>query len=292
VSPTHAGSATWDTIRLDLYRAHDDDELLRTLAHETVHVLALRLSDRRDVDHQNSTRFFSEGLAEYLSLALVPSAAHEAGRWFEAVVAREKLNIEFNDLVASQEFIARFGESLLYPLGYTWVAVLVQSCGAGAPGRVLEVLSRSEGLRGLSGPRLWQHTLQELRCDLNQVRLEHEAALQRKATELSKELASIPTLAGAVQEHDNDLVVVRAELEGPPIEGAVYRLSTRSGEPGRSDNHRSHLGTPAEDGSLEFVVSRRDFHARTLDFQLSMQWMRSGVPVHHFERWQRAVLAR
>ncbi|MDX2054981.1 MAG: ABC transporter permease subunit [Polyangiaceae bacterium] len=291
-SPTHAGSATWDTIRLDLRHAHDDDELLQTLAHETVHVLALRLSDRREVDHDSSTRFFSEGLAEYLGEAIVPSKAHQSDRWFEAVVARKKLNIDFNDLVDRKEFVARFGESLLYPLGYTWVAVLVQSCGADTLGRVLQVLSRSEGLRDLSGAELWQHTLQELHCDLNQVRLEHEAALQRKATEFSKELALLPTLVGAIQKHDKDYVTVRAELEGLPIDGAVYQMSTRSSQAGGSDNFRTHVARHSKDGGFEFVVSRRDLKGDTLDFQLSMRWMRNGALVRHFERWQRAVIGK
>jgi len=288
-SPTHAGSATWESIRLDLSKRSDEQELLRVLMHESVHVLAQRASDRRIAEHDGALGFFDEGLAEYLSLEHVPNEAYRHARWFEAALSRRRYRIEFGDLVSFPAFERRFGTVAVYPLALVWVESFVETCGEDAPRRLLASLALPDGPRDVHGLALWRHLLQLQGCDASRVNTLWSSRLERLATELGEELAHVPELVGGVVALEAGQLVLRAGLEGEPPEDARYALSLRSA-PDAENAPYSLAGELDTDGVLRFRIPPSYAAARTLNFQLAMGWQRAGERVSVRSEWKRAAL--
>lgn len=295
-SPTHAGSATWDTIRMDVASAADERGLLRTLAHETVHVLALRASDRRTASHHESLRFFDEGLAEQLSLELVPDEAYVAARGVEAALAVTRLRLDFDDLVSFPRFKARFGERAIYSPALFWIRALHTACGSDAPRRALHSLARSDTPRQASGIALWQHVLQAIGCDLSRVNAVWGESLQLQARELQTELARIPTLRGGAATNDEELVL-NATLEGEPLESATYTAFLRSvtanlGLVGEGEQLSSAQGELLPDRRVKFSIWEMYEPGDTLEYQLAITWYRNGTLVQHAGEWQKTFVPK
>jgi hypothetical protein len=287
-SAFHAGSATWNSIRLDLSHAYDDRELQRTLVHETAHVLALRVSDRRIVDHNLTLRLFDEGLAEHFAYRLVPDAAKVEARWLEATLAKERFRINEADLFALDNFRARFAEMLLYPVGYTWLEALTSLCGDDTPARVLRALSDPKAPKDLAGQALWRNTLTAVRCDANQVALRWEELLTKKAGELRDDIARVPVIAGGINRTDDDAIVLRAEIEGTKLEASSYQVNTRASADAPPSEYMAFSGEEQSDGSIEFVVWTGAVDGEMLEFQFVQSWLREGALVTHAEKWQRS----
>jgi hypothetical protein len=288
-SSSHAGSATWNTIRLDLRHAYDSDELERTLAHETAHVLAQRLSDRRISQHSSSMRVFDEGLAEQLAHALVPGPASAQARWIEAVLARERLHVQAKDLFDVETFRAQFGERLLYPMGFSWVHALSRACGPEVRVRILRALARPEGRKDLSGQILWQDTLQAIGCDLNRVALLWAELLKDKASELRKSVDATPQLSGGVSGTDEaeDTITLTAELQGPASDSCIIGMNTRGAESDAHGDYLSFSGEKQSDGSIRFSVERDLVSGEVLQFQFVETCLHEGVSYTFAPKWQR-----
>ena len=286
-SPSHAGSATWNSIRMDYYQAYDDETLERTLAHETAHVIALRVSDRRIVDHSESTKLFDEGLAEYLAFGVVPSSVEREAHWLEAVLARKRLRLDTSDLFDAGQFRAQFGELLFYPVGFSWLEALIATCGTDAPARVLRGFRRPEAPKGLAGWVLWQNTLEAVNCDLNQVMSRWVELLDKKADELQAEIDRVPRLAGGIARLDGDAIIVRAEIEGSPDASGTFQLHTRSSASDQQGQYLTFNADLGRDGGVEFIVDREQIAGKALEFQFVHTWVRKGALVQHAERWQR-----
>jgi hypothetical protein len=287
-SPSHAGSATWNTIRLDLRHAYSDRDLERTLVHETAHVIALRLSDRRVGEHGESLRFFDEGLAEHLAWTLVPSAEGMQARWLEACLAKQRLRIEATDLFDQASFRARFGELPLYPLGLAWARALLDSCGSRAPDRLLRALAKPERPKDLRGRQLWQDALQAIGCDLNRVTLRWGELLKEKCAELRAELDKTPSLAGGITGIEGEDIVLTAEISGRDAEACTFAVNTRGSE---ADGHGAYLRFGAERaaaGSAEFLVPSDLVDEEMLQFQFTETCLRNDVTFSSVEKWQRA----
>lgn len=287
-SPSHAGTASWNTIRLDLRHADDQHELEYTLAHETSHVLALRVSDRRIADLQHTLRGFDEGLAEYVALQVAPDPAEVEARWLEAVLARERFRLEPEPFFAFAQFQARWGEPLVYAVGFSWVHALVATCGANAPGRMLAALAREQALHGRAGLALWRDLLQAIGCDSSQVAVRWGEELAARAKAFDAELAAVPRLAGGVQgvTEDEEGVVLRAELDRPALEHVSYHVNLRDSASDDAGKYVRVPGEIAEEGGVEFTVEASTVSGQTLDFQFVMSWLRSGVPVSHATEWR------
>jgi len=290
-SPSHAGSATWSTIRLDLSHAYDDRELLRTLAHETAHVLALRVSDRRTQDAPETTRFFDEGLAEHLAWRLVPHPAGSEARWLEAVLAHRRLRVEAADLFDFAAFSRTFGEPAIYPVAMSWIAALCATCGDDAPARALRALSKPGATEDASGRALWQRTLQTIDCDLSRVELAWADSIRKKTTAFQSELDRVPDLVGGIGNVDDDLIVFRAEPIGKPLEGSSYRLHTRVSADDLHARTAGLSGEQQDDGSIRFLVAAESVDAMTLHFQLVQSWFRSGAIVTYAQKWQQTRIS-
>lgn len=288
-SPTHAGSATWERIRLDLSKRSDERELLRVLAHESVHVLAQRASDRHISEHDQALGFFNEGLAELLSLKHVPDEVYRGARWFEAALFRRRYRIEFADLVAFQSFERRFGLVAIYPLALAWVESFVETCGDAAARGLLADLALPGGPRAAHGLALWRHLLQSQGCDASRVNTLWSARLERQAADLGAELDGVPELIGGVAALEAAELVLRAGLQGEPPPDARYSLSLR----GAPDAENAPYALPGQldaDGVLRFRIPQSYAAASMLHFQLVMGWQRAGEPVAVRSEWKRTPL--
>ena len=292
-SATHAGSATWETIRLDLDQAYADHRLQRTLAHETAHVMALRASDRRIDAGSQALRIFNEGLAEHIALWIAPDPAELEARWLEAVLAYRRFRIDTSQLFAADTFVARFGDHLIYPIGLTWLTALTDACGADVPARVLRALARPDAPKDLRGEVLWRDTLQAIRCDSNQVALRWSALLETRAESLRAELARIPVLGGGISRRSpEDEIVLRmqpqTERGTEPLEGVVHYVLVRTSPEDDAAKYERYPGRLMPDGSVEYWVSTASVSGQMLDFQFVIAWVRSESNVRHAAEWQRS----
>ena len=174
-------------MRLDIRPPKSEGLLRHVLYHETTHVLATAVAEGISGERDAEARFFAEGLAEYVSYELLGPAAAGAPRREDARriagLAQARFRLRFQDLLDPEDFVARHDEYLLYALGEVWVAALVDSCGAGSPGKVLRAFGRAAGPQRLRGAELWRNTLQEAGCDLDRVVGRYEQRLRQAAAD-------------------------------------------------------------------------------------------------------------
>lgn len=163
-----AGLATWKTIRMDLDTFEQDVSQRRVLSHESVHVLQSVLSNRALMRHFGATRFFVEGMAQYLSFAIVPEEERRASNRAIAAVAWQRQDIRFEDMM-SPEFASRHDPDLYYSLGDLWTESFVAVCGEPALGDFLRAAGREDVPRSLSGSVFWHDTLRYIGCELEEV---------------------------------------------------------------------------------------------------------------------------
>jgi hypothetical protein len=285
-SATHAGSATWNAIRMDLSEAYDDENLRHTLAHESSHVLALRASDRRLDSQANTLRFFDEGLAEAIAFEIAPAPNAEEARWLEAALTRSRSRVDFSALIDFDAFTHKYGERALYPLGFTWARALLTSCGEDAPARFLAALARPDTPLHLSGEPLVQHVLQSVHCDLGQVISEWGRELDRSAARFAPEIASVPFLLGGARRDEDEDIVLRAELRGPKPNDAGFRVNVRARADAPLEDQLSVQGELEKDGSLRFDISEDYVQNGVLDYQFEVAWLYRGAPVQYDDEWR------
>jgi hypothetical protein len=281
-SDEHLGIAGWTKMRLDLSRPDEPDALLRhVLYHETTHVVTAALTEGLSNERAEETRFFAEGLAEYVAYELVPDLRAERERAREvAALAHERYRLRFADLLEPKAFLARYDEGLLYPLGEVFAAALVQTCGRDSVREVLRAFASPDTPRSLAGTELWRAVLQERRCDLDRVLGTYEGRLRRLSAAAA---ATIPvataSLAGKEGEDLLFDVTVDARTPGP------WRVSLRVRPD--ADAPRSALvivqalaptGKPTQ-----FRVPRPDSAGRSVEFQVGA---RAGARAALFSRWQ------
>jgi hypothetical protein len=291
-SATHAGSASWNAIRIDPRHAFGDRELERTLVHETVHALALRVSDRRLRDANDTLRVFNEGLAEHIALALVPSAQETEARWLEAALIYRRSRPEPELLFDLSGFLARFREQEVYPLGLTLVSALTSACGKETPARALSALTRADAPRDLGGWSLFQDTLQSFGCDSSRVLLRWGELMESACEERKHTLESVAKLAGGIASADEEGIVVRAEIEGSPPEDAMYSLLVRDGADATAGDYQVFIGEVTPGGAVDFRIYDEAIGGQTLEYQFVTTWLVSGAATSHSTEWRRALVPR
>jgi len=182
-----AGLATWKTILMDLDTFEDDVSQRRVLSHEAVHVMQSVLSERAMSRHAASARFFIEGMAQYLSFAIVPEPERRESNWAIAAVAWQRQEIRFEDLIDSA-FAARFDPDLYYSLGDLWSDSFVAVCGPDSLGDFLRAAGRDEVPRRLAPAIFWRDTLAQIDCELEDINAHWRARMQAlfEATDRSR----------------------------------------------------------------------------------------------------------
>jgi len=166
-----AGLAKWKKIQMDLDAFRNDVSQRRVLVHEAAHVLQAVESDRAFAANYGATRFFIEGMAQYVSFLVVPETARRNSNWELAAIAWKRQHIEFNDLIDESSFSQRFDPELHYSLGDMWTAALVDTCGESILGDILRAAGRDGAPLGLPATLFWRDTMREVRCELDTVNM-------------------------------------------------------------------------------------------------------------------------
>ena len=164
-----AGLAQWKTIKMGLSGGESSERYARVLSHETAHVFQSVESNRAFRPYFNSTRFFIEGMANYVSFEVVPQANTREQNRDIAAVSWRRQNIRFEDMVNSAAFANQFNAELVYSLGEIWTEALVDICSKNALGDVLRSAGRDNAPLDLSALAFWRDTLQQFSCELELV---------------------------------------------------------------------------------------------------------------------------
>jgi len=228
-----AGLATWKTILMDLDTFEADLSQRRVLSHEAVHVMQSVLSERAMARHAVAARFFIEGMAQYLSFAIVPEPARRESNWAIAAVAWQRQEIRFEDLIDA-DFAARFDPDLYYSLGDLWSDSFVTVCGPGSFGDFLRAAGREEVPRRLPPAIFWRDTLRQIDCELEDINAHFGERMQAlfESTDRSRfpRFDSVRTVRlddGRVE----ITATLRSDEEGDPVSRAALpaRFTVRIG---------------------------------------------------------------
>ena len=201
-----AGLAQWKTIKMGLSGGESPDRYARVLNHETAHVFQSVESNRAFQAYFNSTRFFIEGMANYVSFEIVPQANTRKQNRDIAAVSWQRQNIQFEDMANSTAFANQFNAELVYSLGEIWTEALVDVCGKDALGEVLRSAGRDNAPLDLSSIVFWRDTLQHFSCELELVNAAWRTKLNTRFDDLDQ--SQFPVLDNmSAAEHGNEITV-------------------------------------------------------------------------------------
>ncbi|HEY0092778.1 MAG TPA: ABC transporter permease subunit, partial [Archangium sp.] len=164
-----AGTAYWNTLRMNLAGLSQPEEGFAVLGHETTHVLAQRIAGVEAAPRLAALKLLSEGLASYVEYRLFYPAGAEEEYQLIAAAARARREVKTEELLDLEKLAAERDENQVYPLGRAFIEVLVRRHGDGAPARVLAALGRKDAPEGLEGALAWQDAFQTAGIDLSQV---------------------------------------------------------------------------------------------------------------------------
>jgi hypothetical protein len=224
-----AGTAYWNTLRMNLAGLSRPDEALAVLGHETTHVLAQRIAGVEAASRLTSMKLLSEGLASYVEYRFFYAPGSEEEYQVIAAAARARREVETEELLDVEKLAAERDENQVYPLGRAFIEVLVRRHGDGAPARVLAALGRKDAPEGLEGALAWQDAFQMAGIDLSQVFDDFFAYLDEQVERRREVIASLPRPRGAVEREDGQ-VGIRALVDGKVPEGWEVVCRFRSDE--------------------------------------------------------------
>jgi hypothetical protein len=290
-SPFHEGITAWTKMRVGLAGAEDDARLRYIFAHELVHAFQFQESRRRLGDNPRATAFFAEGGAEYLAFELEPDEARRRSSRRVALAAWSRHRVRFDTLVDETRLSSSYDPLLVYPLGETWTAALVEACGEGAQGRVLRAMGRDGAPTGLEPIAFWQDTLQAAGCGLEEVLAIWERRMDDGVAAEAAFLDALPRIGGGVAGVAGDEVIVVATLDRDltPALGSELRVVLRVRDGPASDVSQIRTFTPSQpprgpDRRIEFRVPRQLAQGSRFQLQLGLEFdPRSWAA---FEPWQ------
>jgi hypothetical protein len=213
-----AGTAYWNTLRLNLAGLSGREEALGVLRHETTHVLAQRLTGVDAAPRLSSMRLLSEGLATYVEHRFIEGSVEAEEYQLIAAAARARREVKTEELLDLERLAVERDENWVYPLGRAFIEVLVRRHGDGAPARVLTALGRKDAPEGLEGALAWQDAFQTAGIDLSQVFDDFFAYLDEQAELRADVIDALPRPRGAL-ERKPGRVGIRAVVDGPLPEG-------------------------------------------------------------------------
>ncbi|CAM2066794.1 DUF308 domain-containing protein [Sulfidibacter corallicola] len=276
-----AGLAFWKSIRISTGTLLDRQRAIATLAHETTHVYANKLSDHVLSEEFESTRFFNEGLAEYVEQRFFSDWADEPNYRLIAAVAHDRKEPDFDTLMNNGALVADFDGNLVYPLGFMFIKALIEQHGDEAPGRILAAMGRADAPSDLQGITLWRDTFQHAGYNFDETINAWYRALQEEAEGLVPELANLPRLYGSIRE-DGDWVGIDVTTD----HDGDYDIHCRVRQNARTDPQE--YAYPRADESGTFWVQRADYPQ--LEFQLGVAPRGFDFPIH--EKWTSVTLSR
>ncbi|HVU51928.1 MAG TPA: hypothetical protein VHL80_14625 [Polyangia bacterium] len=285
-SDEHLGIAGWTKMRLDLARAEEPAPLLRhVLYHETTHVFEAAIGEGMSAARANESRFFAEGLAEYVAYELSPELPDEReGARRAAALAHRRYRLRFQDLLEPTKFIERYDELLLYPLGELFAAALVETCGRDAPREVLRAFASADTPQSLAGFDLWRYALQAQRCDVDRVLGRYEAALRGLETAAAR---TVPVATGRLGRRDGDALVFEVTLGEEPAGTWPVSVRVRTDATAPVDAVAVGQARVAAGRSAEIRVPLPAGAQEHVEFQVGARF---GVRGALFSRWQSTAL--
>jgi hypothetical protein len=285
-SDEHLGIAGWTKMRLNLSRTEEPEALLRhVLYHETTHVFAAAIGEGMSSARSNQSRFFAEGLAEYVAYELRDELRDERERARRAAaLAHRRYRIRFPDLLEPTTFLERYDEALLYPLGEVFTAALVETCGQESPRDVLRTFASAETPQSLEGFDLWRYALQTHRCDIDRVLGRFEDRL-RKLEPLAAETVPVAT-AGLARRDGNELVFALA-LDAKPAGTWPVTIRVRSDSSAPPSAVTTNQTSVPAGGTAELRVPVPDGAEARVEFQVGARF---GIRSALFTRWQSTAL--
>ena len=220
-----AGLAKWKNILMDLDSFQDDISQRRVLSHESAHVLQSVESDRALAANHAASKFFIEGMAQYVSFVVVPETERRSSNWELASVSWQRQKIRFDDLIDSQGFAERFDAELHYSLGDLWTKAFVDECGVSVLGDFIRATGRKEALRDLPAALFWRDTTQNIECDLDTVNVTWRQQMSALYEQVDQ--AKYPVF--------KDIVVTREDATGQIIiSAALESFSSAESEAGNA----------------------------------------------------------
>ena len=269
------GLATWKTIRLDLGTGGDGDDLAAVLGHETAHVYASALSDRR-----LDLPFVDEGLAEYVENRLFRDEGRRGWNERRAAILRARRQVDFEELMDPERLRRRLDPDVVYPLGEAFVAALVSSYGDGAPAAVLHALGRKDAPR-LSGLELWQDAFGEAGFDLDRVVDEFYATLDEAVARHRAAIDALPRVRGRLETKDARVGITI----DPPPDALAPRRSLCRFRRDADEAREDFFGEGVVDGSC--WAPRAAFPSGVVQYQLGLFDPGIGIV---WEAWSEAPL--
>lgn len=229
-----AGTAYWNTLRLNLAGLTGAEEALGVLRHETTHVLAQRLTGVDAAQNLTNLRLLSEGLATYVEHRFGGGSEELEALQLIAAAARARREVKMEELLDVERLGAERDENWVYPLGRAFIEVLVRRHGDGAPTRVLTALGRKDAPEGLEGALAWQDAFQTAGIDLSRVFDDFFVYLDEQARLRADVIDALPRPRGAVERRDGR-VGIRAVVDGAVPDG--WRVVCRFRPEETSDPH-------------------------------------------------------
>lgn len=300
-SPGHEGITSGSRIRMAL--APTWGRSLHVLAHETAHSLQHHAGGELYPSRGAEVRAFIEGSAEWAAFVALEAIddprlgeVHAEERLLRrsarrvAVLAFDRLELRFDDLLAGGELTRRYDTSLVYTLGETIAEAVERACGAGSIARVLRAVGRPEGAADLTGPERMRDALVTMRCDYEAVATAHDVLMAELRAADTVFFASVPRLVlDRVESVDGNVVVV-ARLEGTPLESDSYALLVRA-HAGVADSELRAVPGERTGAEVRFEPSAEwATGARTIDVMLTQSIDARAFPLAG--RWMTVELAR
>jgi hypothetical protein len=153
---------------------------------------------------------------------------------------------------------------------------------------VLKALGSPDLPSSLPALTLWQQLLRRAGCELSQVNAAWENELSVSDRELQAELAQVPVLRGGAAHYGGDSVKLLAQAEGEPSAGMRFVARVRTKSTGDEASGTPIRGTRGADGTLEFQVPTSAVVDGALQFQLTLNFERQGIPVNFANEWTKA----
>ncbi len=275
----YAGLAFWRTIRLSIATIAEPAALEAVLGHETTHVYIEHLSQQRMGKAFTWTRFFHEGLAEYVEHRFFKDGRELEDLRFQAAVLFDRNEVRMEDLMDDRRLAEKQDPFLAYSLGERFISALVDRYGDASPSRVLKAMGREDAPKSLVGETLWRDAFQAAGYNFDETVNRFYTLLSQDAERFRDRIDTLPRLFGSVIEEGGRIGI---RVEPKPPEDMVIHCQLRQSVETEQDRYRRPL--PDENGT--FWVSRQEFP--TLQFQIGI---RVG-DIIIFEPWTEVSIQR
>lgn len=276
-----AGTAFWNTVRMDLEPGKGPEEHAAVLGHETTHVFVQRLARANESTVSGRIWPLDEGLASYVEHRFFrPASALESQeRIVAAMRIRRELNVD--ELVFPARLLKARGRDMVYPIGRLFVDAFIRRYGEDAPARIFIEAGRRELPPNLDGPELWNELFQANGFDVGLVADDFYGAADRLARKHRAWVDRLPRPRGAV-EVKKAWIRVKATLDGPLPEGWRVVCRHRPAEDSPLDRYQ-----PAYGSEGVFTWPQSEVSGQRIWYQLGVS--QGSGPVL-FEAWASAPL--